>query len=468
MASQVESIKWVPGTRFIVDGFRFQSPEKCTRYFLTHCHSDHTTGLTPSSFKTGFIYCSHVSYRLLIHDLNMRPDVLRPLDLNRPVIIDGVEVTPICANHCPGAVCFIFRVPSIQPGAPPTVILHTGDFRWCPIKHGQHTGLVDGVDILMLDTTYLQPKWTFPPQAEVVALMADIMRTENAGNNSKTLFVSSSYHIGKERAYLGAAKILNWKVWVPPSKRKVLNILDLPQEWMELLTNDEYEAQIHVYSSKDDLHEQALADRINNLKSNWTKVFLFKPTGWTYKPRNGTRVDPSTVDRREIGCVTIIGVPYSEHSSYPELQDCVKTLRPRKLIPTVNAGDAVKSRALVDRLCGLMDLSEDKTRLDSYFTGNSTGKSLEANGGDDGQGSWRGNVDRKSPLALPEKQKKDQLVDLSTVDIEEQKRLLEEAVAQSQGSNRKRQASSSAERQGDGHQSSKRESILSYFRKTAS
>lgn len=43
MAEQVESIKWIPGTRLIVDGFRFQSP-KCQCYLLTHFHSDHTTG----------------------------------------------------------------------------------------------------------------------------------------------------------------------------------------------------------------------------------------------------------------------------------------------------------------------------------------------------------------------------------------------------------------------------------------
>lgn len=38
MASQVECIKWVPGTRFLVDGFRFQHPD-CKAYFLTHAHS---------------------------------------------------------------------------------------------------------------------------------------------------------------------------------------------------------------------------------------------------------------------------------------------------------------------------------------------------------------------------------------------------------------------------------------------
>lgn len=44
MASQVEGAKRIPGTDFIVDGFRFQSPT-CRHYFLTHAHSDHTTGV---------------------------------------------------------------------------------------------------------------------------------------------------------------------------------------------------------------------------------------------------------------------------------------------------------------------------------------------------------------------------------------------------------------------------------------
>ena len=36
--------KRIVGTNALVDGFRFQSPEFPT-YFLTHAHSDHTTGL---------------------------------------------------------------------------------------------------------------------------------------------------------------------------------------------------------------------------------------------------------------------------------------------------------------------------------------------------------------------------------------------------------------------------------------
>ena len=53
MAQQIEHIKWIHGTNFMVDGFNFQNP-KCKNYFLTHFHSDHTTG--SCSVPTCFIY----------------------------------------------------------------------------------------------------------------------------------------------------------------------------------------------------------------------------------------------------------------------------------------------------------------------------------------------------------------------------------------------------------------------------
>ncbi|CAN0498026.1 unnamed protein product [Scytosiphon promiscuus] len=38
MATQDEKIKWVEGSPFIVDGFRFTNP-RCKHYLLTHFHS---------------------------------------------------------------------------------------------------------------------------------------------------------------------------------------------------------------------------------------------------------------------------------------------------------------------------------------------------------------------------------------------------------------------------------------------
>lgn len=349
MASQVESIKWVPGTSFLVDGFRFQNSLRCKTYFLTHCHADHTTGLT-KAFDGGLIYCSYISYKILTLDMGLRPQVLRPLELNTPTVIDGTEVTAIDANHCPGAVCFLFKLPNGK------VVFHTGDFRWCSEMHGEAlAGL--SIDILLLDTTYLQPKWKFPAQKEAVTMMAQLMEAEYT-LNSNTLFVCMSYHIGKERAYFGAAALLGWRIWVPPNKARLLKILDLPVEWMNLLVDKPEDGRLHVLGMGQDLHVQTLADRIKG--TSWKRVVLVRPTGWSFK-------SSGNLERREDGCVVTVGIPYSEHSSYTELRDCVATLRPKRIIPTVNASDATKSRALVDQLADVMDLSQDRSRLDCYF-----------------------------------------------------------------------------------------------------
>lgn len=77
-----------------------------------------------------------------------------PLDV--PTVVDDlgmpVRVTPIDANHCPGAVMLLFEVP----GKAGTTrrILHTGDFRWIP-EMAQHPALAGKpLDVLMIDTTY--------------------------------------------------------------------------------------------------------------------------------------------------------------------------------------------------------------------------------------------------------------------------------------------------------------------------
>ncbi|KAK9865832.1 hypothetical protein WJX84_002236 [Apatococcus fuscideae] len=54
--------------------------------------------------------------------------------------------------------------------------------------------------------------------------------------------------------------------------------------------------------------------------------------------------------RRQKGTLISYQVPYSEHSSFPELQEFVHWLQPRRLIPSVGNDCGAKARRMVELL----------------------------------------------------------------------------------------------------------------------
>ena len=182
--------KILPGFFICVDAFRYGAVEGCNAYFLSHFHSDHYIGLT-SSWSYGPIYCSHVTANLVRRQLRVDPKWVFDLEFDQKLEVprtEGVEVTMIPANHCPGSSLFLFEK-VIGQGKSPKIqrVLHCGDFRACP-AHVQHPRLrpdiVDKVtgrnlaqqklDVCYLDTTYLTPKYAFPSQEEVIKACADM------------------------------------------------------------------------------------------------------------------------------------------------------------------------------------------------------------------------------------------------------------------------------------------------------
>ena len=64
------------------------------------------------------------------------------------------------ANHCPGAVQFLFQLP--DGGAR---YVHCGDMRFCAaLKEDPHLQRFVGARAVFLDTTYCNPRFTFPLQ----------------------------------------------------------------------------------------------------------------------------------------------------------------------------------------------------------------------------------------------------------------------------------------------------------------
>ncbi|KAJ4884074.1 DNA LIGASE 6 [Raphanus sativus] len=325
----------IPKTNFIVDLFRLpasSSDPSCVAFFLSHFHSDHYSGLS-SSWSRGIIFCSHITARLVEQILQVPSQFVFPLPTNQKVIIDGSEVVLIDANHCPGAVQFLFKT---KDGS--ERYIHTGDFRFCDSMRLDPflSGFV-GCDGVFLDTTYCNPKFVFPSQEESVDYVINVIDKidqESKETEKKVLFLVATYVVGKEKILIEIAKRCKRKIFVEARKMSILNVLGFGGE-SGMFTEDKKESDVHVVGWNV-LGETWPYFRPNFVKMNeimvekgYDKVVGFVPTGWTYEVKRN-KFAVKVKDSMEIHLV-----PYSEHSNYDELREYIKLLKPKRVVPTV-------------------------------------------------------------------------------------------------------------------------------------
>ncbi|KAK9843634.1 hypothetical protein WJX81_000325 [Elliptochloris bilobata] len=327
----------VPGTRIVVDRFgrAAEQASGCRSWILTHFHSDHYRGLT-TRFKAGVIYCTLITATLVHQQLKVPWERLRVVELGRPVLVGGVRVTFLDANHCPGAAMALLE----PPGRPP--VLHTGDCRW-------HSGMaaeaalvaVRGRCNLVLDTTYCAPHYTFPPQPQVVQFVLEAVRAE--AFNPGTLFLFGCYTIGKERLFLEVARALQRKVYVSASKLRVLQALGLPPEYSCLLTTNDKAAHLQAVPLWR-VRLKHMARILRHYRGRYNTIVAFRPCGWAHNTGRGRT---GRGRRRQEGTLIIYQVPYSEHSSFEELRQAVAWLQPRRLVPSVGNDGGPRAAEMV-------------------------------------------------------------------------------------------------------------------------
>ena len=271
--------------------------------------------------------------------------------MHTPVIIESqgkpVTVVLLDANHCPGAVMFLFQVGKRW-------ILHVGDFRWNRSQMMEQSALrpfVTGemrLDELFLDTTYCDPKYVLPTQD--TAIQATIEKAVGEVESAKSvrqrlLMLFGAYTIGKERIYMSVAKQLGMKIYVDSRRYQILSALDWPKSTLSLFTTRPDETIIwvvplgHISMKK---LPSYLSVRIGSFGRDFDRVVGFRPTGWSMTAKGNGLVKTSSR-----GKLTVHSVPYSEHSSFTELVDCIACLRPKRIIPTVSVS---KSRQQVELL----------------------------------------------------------------------------------------------------------------------
>ncbi|KAG8381699.1 hypothetical protein BUALT_Bualt06G0148600 [Buddleja alternifolia] len=321
--------KKIHGTTFTVDAFRYGQINGCSAYFLSHFHADHYGGLN-KAWSHGPIYCTALTARLVMMCLYVNPLIVRPLEIETEYLIEGIKVTMLEANHCPGAALIHFRLPDGQ------CHLHTGDFRASKQMQTYPTLVNSKVNMLYLDTTYCDQKYRFPPKEDVLNFVVRIANN-HLERHLKTLIIVGAYSIGKECVYLAISKALGMKIYANSLRRRIL----LSFGWPEISDNlcmDGKETPLHVLPISS-LKFEVLERYLKSCGSKYSNVLAFRPTGWTYSETIGNQLDLTRP--RSKGNITIYGVPYSEHSSFTELQEFIQFLRPTKIIPTVNVGTAI-------------------------------------------------------------------------------------------------------------------------------
>jgi DNA cross-link repair 1A protein len=340
--------KILPGFYICVDAFRYGAVKGQNAYFLSHFHSDHYIGLT-ASWSHGPIYCSKVTGNLVRQQLRVDPKWVVDLDFERKTEVpgtQGVHVTMISANHCPGSSLFLFEKEcGTGKGARLQRVLHCGDFRACE-AHLEHPLLkpdvLDAVsgknrqqklDVCYLDTTYLNPKYAFPPQQQVIQACADMcvslnkekvdesdgwekMKKDRAGEGmvkfiqkateigadvnggyltsttptkigvnkprGKLLVVVGTYSIGKERICIGIAQALGSMIYAPANKQRICRALEDP-ELDALLTSDPRQAQVHM-TPLFEIRAETLDDYLRDYSDVFCRAVGFRPSGWNYRP----------------------------------------------------------------------------------------------------------------------------------------------------------------------------------------
>jgi Cft2 family RNA processing exonuclease len=80
--------------------------------------------------------------------------------------IKGREVSLYEANHCPGAVMFLFK-------GEKGIVLHTGDFRFRESMLDHFKGLK--IDYLYLDNTFSTTNEEFPTQENAYSMLASLI-----------------------------------------------------------------------------------------------------------------------------------------------------------------------------------------------------------------------------------------------------------------------------------------------------
>ncbi|XP_004689547.1 PREDICTED: 5' exonuclease Apollo [Condylura cristata] len=293
----------IPHTPIAVDFWSLRRAGSARLFFLSHMHSDHTVGLTSTWARP--LYCSPITAYLLHRHLQVAKQWIRALEVGESHVLpldeigrETMTVTLLDANHCPGAVMFLFEGYFGN-------ILYTGDFRYTPSMLKEPVLRVGKqIHTLYLDNTNCNPALVLPSQQEAARQIIELIR-KHPQHHIKI----GVYSLGKESLLEQLA--LEFRTWVvlSPRRLELVQLLGLA----DVFTVEEKAGRIHAVNHMEIRHSAML---------RWNHTHPTIAILPTSRQIRGSHPD-------------IHVIPYSDHSSYAELRAFVAALKPGRVVPIV-------------------------------------------------------------------------------------------------------------------------------------
>ena len=361
----------IPGTNIVVDNCNYTG-DNCY-YLISHPHTDHTGGLT-AKFNKGAIHCSNLCKELLLMKFpaiqQMNPIIGHEIgstftlsqlgspqrrgiktrksksrkqkasfeskesesndndidseDEWRDLESNGVQITLIDANHCPGSVMFLIKNNNGK------IYLHTGDYRTNDQMINNKLLTNVWIDVVYMDVTFCHPEYKFPTKKEIASRFATYLKDKRKDkqwrkeNNMsfKTIYIAAR-QFGVEPFVIEMCKLFNTKFWVDPKSSYYRHFNHFPST-KPYLTIDQSEAMFHIprhfgYFVREDKKRRE--------ENNLPKAFYVLPTTMYFAQRGLCNI-PIHIDG-----AGIYHVLYSMHSDYFEMKKLISKLNVRNIMP---------------------------------------------------------------------------------------------------------------------------------------
>ncbi|XP_030512267.1 5' exonuclease Apollo [Rhodamnia argentea] len=324
------------GLPFSVDTWTPSSLWKRHR-FLTHAHRDHSVGIASPSSRP--IYSTRLTKALVLHHFpQLDGSLFVEIEAGQSLVVDDPDgpfaVTAFDANHCPGAVMFLFE------GAFGN-ILHTGDCRLTPkcvlnlpdkYIGGKGKEPQRPLDFLYLDCTFGKYRQSMPSKHSAIRQVIDCIWKHP---DAPVVYLTCDL-LGQEEILAEVSRIFGSKIYVDKAAHPDC-FRSLALTFPEILSEDP-SSRFHLFDAFPRLSERAKAKLDEARISLQPEPLIIRPSSQWYaceeeyslaSIRLRQRFDEAVRD--EFG---VWHVCYSMHSSRDELEWALQTLAPKRVVST--------------------------------------------------------------------------------------------------------------------------------------